>query len=421
MVVITPETRPTKWISREEEKGETFHGGTHSPDSLKRGGRGELRFTVHGKNPIWCWQEVIAGWILMGRMCTQIGFLLLLLFTSWVFCTVFMVQQLLYRILLRNFAVHPLDVAICVLALPLGAAAAIPIQLMGTQRGSRLPNGVRSFSGTTTTIIRLSPHPADRHQIHSYPFTYYLFPVVFVGSVVGFAAAAEAATNNSLSEGRWWLLVVFSAIVGFGGALALAETVKMLMELWDISGLEEIEFSRVGSVVLGNSVEAGRGNAWLGGSNAYATLQRTEGNNGSGAQVKDEGTVNPYVAAGLAVLQATLLLFAAAAIGSAMATENDNIGIREGLMAIIWAVVLVAVTIGLIGGLWRWKEVEVGGETRMVIPATGRADGAQVPVVRVRMVRNVCMLQGGRWTRWTESGRREFWSGGRVGRARVAV
>jgi len=77
-----------------------------------------------------------------------------------------------------------------------------------------------------------------------------LCTLVLVGAVAGFAAAAEVAVSVSGGEGPWWILVVLSAAVGFGGALALAEMVKILMEMWDLSGMEEVTFWSTGSVLI---------------------------------------------------------------------------------------------------------------------------------------------------------------------------
>ena len=108
-----------------------------------------------------------------------------------------------------------------------------------------------------------------------------------------------------------------------------------------------------------------------------------------------------------------------------MMVETGNGGVGEGTAAVIWAVILVVATAGLVLGLWRWREVEVGGQRNMVVPTatSGVKDqGGALPVVRVRMVRSVSIIQTGKWTRWTESGRREFWGGGERGsRVRVIV
>ena len=422
-VVLTPETLPTKRIVL--GKGSDNHGldsvrGPLSPGNTIE--RGELRLTVHGKAPIWWWQEVWAGWELMALMCSQIGFLLILSFTTWAFCTVCMVQQILYRILLGVYGVHPIDVAVCILAIPLGAATAIPIQLVIAQRGSRPPNGVHSFTGIripmATSIIRMSPHPSDRHKIHPYPFTYYLCTLVLVGSGAGFAAVSEVAMNVGGEECPWWILVVLSAAVGFGGSLALAEMVKILMEMWDLSGLEEVTSlsSRTAPISAGAQSASLRRIGRLDGPSGYAALQRSEGTSEEGGEEEQTmTTIYPHVAAGLAVLQGALMLFAATAMGLAVVTENENRGVGEGVTATVWVVVLLFVTAGLVVGLWRWREVEVRGGESMAVPppVTRNRDVESIPVVRMGIVRTVCLLQDGRWTRWTESGRREFWGGGR--------
>jgi len=111
-------------------------------------------------------------------------------------------------------------------------------------------------------------------------------------------------------------------------------------------------------------------------------------------------------------------------MGIVVVTEHENGGIGEGVTAIVWAMVLLLVTTGLMVGLWRWREVEVGGERNMVVPppVAGNGNVGSIPVVRVRMVRTISLLQDGRWTRWTESGRREFLGGGRrASQVRVVV
>ena len=265
-LVLTPETRLVR--STPLNGNRILPQTSQSPlENVGQRNRGELRRMVSGKDTKWWWQEVWAGWVLMKRMCSQSGFLLILLFSVWAFCTVCMVQQLLYRILISAYTVPPPDIAICVLAIPLGAALSIPFQVTFARCRSRLPNGPRSYNNMTTNLIRMSPHPADRHQIHAYPFTYYIFVVTFVGAVVGFAVAAEVAMDEGRSPGSWWILVMFSAMVGWAGALALAETTKIIMDIWDLSGLEEIEFSRVGSVNVG-TLNGGR----FDGSSEYGEL-----------------------------------------------------------------------------------------------------------------------------------------------------
>ena len=401
MLVLTPETRPRR------------NGGLAKPlrsdhESLSfpsKEVRGELNWIVFRKIPAWWWQEIWAGWVLMWRMCSQVGFVLLLLFAGWVFGTVTMVQQLLYRILLGQYNVHPVDVAICMLAMPLGAVTAIPFQFVTTQRGAQPPLG-RSFDAMTTSIIRMSPHPADRHEVHAYPITYPLFVLVLLVSVVGFAIAAELSMHSNAAQGPWWILVIFSAFGGFGGALAMAEALKILMDMWDISGLEGVEFSRTGSVTVGRDNTRAR----FSDSREQDALN-VRVRNSEGGLRDHTAMVHPYISAGLSILQGASLLFAATAIGCVLIIEDETGGIGEGLGAIIWAVILIISTTAFIGVVWRWKEVAVGGERNMVVPNTSGVNGVR-SIVQVRMVRNVCLLQVGRWTRWTESGRREFWGGG---------
>src|SRR5690606_29782268 len=92
LVVLTPETRPVvrggierRWHSRGKdiEAAAGAGGGMGGYPPHHHTGRAELHLTVYGAEAKWWWREVFSGWMLMARMLSQPGFIVLLLFVSW--------------------------------------------------------------------------------------------------------------------------------------------------------------------------------------------------------------------------------------------------------------------------------------------------------------------------------------------------
>ena len=98
MVIITSETRPPQLIPRAGENQPYFGEGGIIPHDvyvtdLPPQKKGEIHLFLNGNPPQWWWQEVWAGWLLMYEMCSQGGFLILLVFLVWAFGVVVMLDQ----------------------------------------------------------------------------------------------------------------------------------------------------------------------------------------------------------------------------------------------------------------------------------------------------------------------------------------
>ena len=339
--------------------------------------RGEVKMHLEQTGPYWWGEEVLAGIKMNWLMVQQPGFVILAIYTSWVYAQFTMIlmvssenssfplrtlltrMQLLGALASRYYMFKPIPVGLCVLALTLGAVFAIPFEKGSWLSRSRY-RPPRTDSMTTHKGIVWSSHMLRR--------------IIFT-VLLPLAALASTMTSKGppLSIA---LPCFFASMVGFLSTLAVAECFGLIMETFDTSDLQPGMTGRPAR----RSVAA-----------RYAD-KRTN------------FSCYPRVSAGYAVTQTVMFIFAATATGVCGRVER-KLGAMVATACV--AAVLLFLTLLLAIILTRVQTVKMIPDRKP--QTTPSKEDKWEPVVLGNpsgTTRKISLLEAGRQTRWSEIRRR---------------
>ncbi|KAL7273664.1 hypothetical protein RUND412_003460 [Rhizina undulata] len=397
LVVVAPEVRPP-WKRARVVHARRYARGRREEVVIERG---EINMVVFGSSPEWWWEEVWAGVVLVWRMGTQVGFVMLAVYVGWAFGELVMVARLLAQLISQQYLFKPVDLGLSILALPIGALLSIPVQL-STFYIHNFRHNHHSRQSPNNSI--LYPH---RHQgQHPHRPALYLSTLLLPLSSIALTISATGPPTPFM------LPVFFAALTTFAGTLAIAECHLLLFDNFDVSDLPELMSFRSGSVSRGS----GNGPH---GTQRPASLALAVG------AADGFTTCHPTISAGVAMFHFLAFIFAAGAIGWNVYVRED-MKTRQGLG--IYSGVTVAVTVAFVAFVGRWWKVRVlevfdsaDGDGREERGDMGREeredtggveDGSREEGSRGSMSVRVCrvsVLQRGDWTRWSEVNGLEYW------------
>ncbi|KAH9212173.1 major facilitator superfamily domain-containing protein [Leptodontidium sp. 2 PMI_412] len=284
-------------------------------DVSRRLARGEVKMHVFQTGPKWWGEEFHSGVVLTQRMLRQPGFLIMALYTAWIYGQQVLITLLLGALMSKDYKFTSPQVGGAGLAIPIGALIAIPFQKASLFSRARQIAPV-SDDGTFKKKVSWTSHMVRRS--------------IFV------LCLPLAGIAYTLSSGGppipFILPILFAALIGFLSNLAMAECHGIIMETFDTSDLQP--------GMTGRS----RGSA-----GGKATSKRTNYSS------------FPRVASGFAITQGFGYLIAAASSGvGGVLTRHLGQQAATGVMAGI----LLILSIMLLGTLIRYTDVQIIPDSR---------------------------------------------------------
>ncbi|KAG4429632.1 hypothetical protein IFR05_014884 [Cadophora sp. M221] len=284
-------------------------------DVSRRLARGEVKMHVFQTGPKWWGEEFHSGVVLTQRMLRQPGFLIMALYTAWIYGQQVLITLLLGALMSKDYKFTSPQVGGAGLAIPVGALIAIPFQKASLFSRARQIAPV-SDDGTFKKKVSWTSHMVRRS--------------IFV------LCLPLAGIAYTLSSGGppipFILPILFAALIGFLSNLAMAECHGIIMETFDTSDLQP--------GMTGRS----RGSA-----GGKATSKRTNYSS------------FPRVASGFAITQGFGYLIAAASSGvGGVLTRHLGQQAATGVMAGI----LLILSIMLLGTLIRYTDVQIIPDSR---------------------------------------------------------
>lgn len=179
---------------------------------------GEVMLHRVNKSPSWWGQEVYHGVLLSLEMLRQPGFLVLAVYTGWVYAQV-VLTTLFLASLLGIYSVEPAHLEYVVFVVAAGALASIPFQKGNFFSRSRYRHdGSRGPEGKLLVL--------RSHSVRRAAFTL-LLPLLAIG---------YAITSDGPPTPIAWPIAL-AAFIGFFGCLVVSESSALVMEVFDLSGL----------------------------------------------------------------------------------------------------------------------------------------------------------------------------------------
>ncbi|KAF2233860.1 MFS general substrate transporter, partial [Viridothelium virens] len=357
--VLCPETRRARF---RRTVGEFV---TEEEEVRRWVARGEVKLHVYQVGPKWWFEELVAGLVLMKRMLNQTGFLVVAVFTAWIYAQIVLVIVLLGALLSRAYVLKASYVGLGVFAIAIGAFLAIPLSKANILSRSR-KKGQRTDSMTFEHDVTWSSHMVRRLVFTT------ILPI-----------AGIAYTIVSVVRKMHWIgPIIFAGFIGFFSNLAIAECNGLIMETFDTSDLQPGVNSKHRLQSLAVDVRRRRTN--------YSSY--------------------PRISAGIFATQGLSFLFAAGATGiGGKATRELGAPLTTG----IWAAILMGLTVLLALVLWRFKSVRVipgqafgtraGTRTSTAWGASAEDDWKPVVVGNPSgKMRRMNLLELGRLSRWVE-------------------
>ncbi|KAI1762364.1 hypothetical protein GGR53DRAFT_521698 [Hypoxylon sp. FL1150] len=212
--VVCPEVRRSAW---RYSVAEVKMGSTVS----RRVGRGEIMMHRVKDGPKWWGQEMYHGIALSLSMLRQPGFVVMALYSAWIYAQVVLIIVLLGSLTSRHYRFRSPYVGAAVSSVAVGALAAVPFQM------ANLFSRFRSIGPVTNSMTFDKKVTWTSHLVRRAVF-------VIVLPIAGILYTV-------VSSGPPVHLVfpcIFAAIIGFLSCLAIAECNGMLMEAWDCSDMQ---------------------------------------------------------------------------------------------------------------------------------------------------------------------------------------
>ncbi|KAK4626533.1 hypothetical protein CLAFUW4_04467 [Fulvia fulva] len=355
--VIAPETRKAPY----RRSIHHFFDETDSMKVRRRVARGEVKLHIENEGPKHWYHEMVAGMKLTKRMVFQPGFFVLMMYLGWIQAQLVLVILLLGALLSRDYSWPSQYVGLAALAVPAGAALAMPLTKASWFSRERR-QGPRTDSMTFEKQVTWSSHLLRR--------TVFSLLLPFAG--LGYCLSAPGPPLH------WSACVIFAGMVGFLTDLGTAECVGMIMETFDTSDLQPGINTRHRVQSMSTITQRRRTN--------YSSF--------------------PRVCAGFFAAQSFgFFLAAAATVVSGRVT--NSYGAQTAMS--ITAAILLAVTLLFFVVMWRWKNVQViptyTRDGKMVGSTGEMEDPLWKPVVIGHpsgKTRRMNLLETGKWTRWSE-------------------
>ncbi|KAI8933713.1 hypothetical protein NX059_009429 [Plenodomus lindquistii] len=183
--------------------------------------RGEVKLHSFPEGPRYWFEEVWAGLELSCRMLAQPGFLVLALYTAWMYAQIVLIISLLGSLLSHSYAWGPSFVGLGVLSLAIGSLLAIPL------------TKARIFSRDRTTAFRTDSMTFQREFAWS---SHLVRRTIFT-----LALPVMGLVYTLFSTGRprsVFIPIVFAGAIAFLSTLGMAECIGLVMETWDTCDLQ---------------------------------------------------------------------------------------------------------------------------------------------------------------------------------------
>ncbi|KAK6073518.1 hypothetical protein SCUP515_06853 [Seiridium cupressi] len=212
--VLTPEVRRSAW---RRSMAEVRTGGQVS----RRVAKGEIMMHRVKDGPKWWGQEVWHGTLLSLEMLRQPGFVIMALYSAWIYAQVVLLIVLLGSLTSRYYRLRATFVGAAVSSIAIGALAAVPFQKANIfSRARHRP----TISNARTIDRRLT---WTSHLVRRAIFTITLPVAGVMYAIVSFGPPVHLVFP-----------CLFAAMVGFLSCLAVSECNGILMETWDCSDLQ---------------------------------------------------------------------------------------------------------------------------------------------------------------------------------------
>lgn len=190
------------------------------PEISRRVARGEIMMHRAKTGPRWWGEEVYHGIVLSMEMLRQPGFLVMAVYSSWIYCQVVLIIVLLGSLASRYYKFRSTEVGLLVASMALGAFLAIPFQKANLFSRSRFAQ-LNTNKATLDRRVVWSSHMVRRT----------IFSLLLPLAGICYAAVSEGPpTHVSLPT-------IFSFFVGFLSCLAISECNGLIMETFDCSDL----------------------------------------------------------------------------------------------------------------------------------------------------------------------------------------
>lgn len=190
------------------------------PDISRRVARGEIMMHRAKTGPRWWGEEVYHGVVLSMEMLRQPGFLVMTVYSSWIYCQVVLIIVLLGSLASRYYRFRSPEVGLIVASMALGAFLAIPFQ-----KGNL-------FSRSRFAQLNTNKATLDRRVVWS---SHMVRRTIF-SLLLPLAGICYAAVSNGPPM-HISLPTIFSLCVGFLSCLAISECNGLIMETFDCSDL----------------------------------------------------------------------------------------------------------------------------------------------------------------------------------------
>ena len=179
---------------------------------------GEVMLHRVNKSPRWWGQEVYHGFVLSLKMLHQPGFLVLTVYAGCVYGQV-VLTTLFLASLLGVYSLESLHLGYAIFMIAAGALASLPFQ-----KGNAFSRSRYRLAGSKRAEAKLQV--LTSHSVRRAGFTL-LLPLVAMG---------YSTTSDGPPTPIAWPIVL-AACIGFLGCLAVSESIALVMETFDLSGL----------------------------------------------------------------------------------------------------------------------------------------------------------------------------------------
>ncbi|KAI2625080.1 hypothetical protein GGR54DRAFT_654739 [Hypoxylon sp. NC1633] len=212
--VLCPEVRRSAW---RRSVAEVWTGSVVS----RRVARGEIMMHRVKDGPKWWGQEMYHGVALSLEMLRQPGFVIMAVYSAWIYAQVVLIIVLLGSLSSRHYHLRSPFVGAAVSSVAIGALAAVPFQKANIFSRSR-STGPMTNSMTFDKKLTWTSHLVRRA----------IFVIVLPIAGIMYTIVSSGPPIHLVFP------CIFAAIIGFLSCLAIAECNGMLMEAWDSSDLQ---------------------------------------------------------------------------------------------------------------------------------------------------------------------------------------
>ncbi|KAK0719653.1 hypothetical protein B0H67DRAFT_642986 [Lasiosphaeris hirsuta] len=184
----------------------------------RRIARGEVMMHRVKDGPTWWWQEVYHGVFLSLEMLRQPGFMVMALYSGWIYAQIVLIIVLLGSLTSRYYMLFSPLVGLCVSFISIGALIAVPFQkanIFSRGRHHQEPDTLNRKVTWTSHLLRRA-----------------IFCIVLPLAGIAYAAASAGPPMPVA------IPVLLAALVGNLSGLAMSECNGLIMETFDTSDLQ---------------------------------------------------------------------------------------------------------------------------------------------------------------------------------------